>query len=390
MNHDHHLHPRVLMIISLFYPMRGGAEQQAIQLAWALAQAGIKVSVLTRKLPGLPSVERINGVVVYRKIVTVDIGKLFGLLYAVSVFLFLLIHIRHYDIIHCHLAQGFHSPVALFFKFFFGKRVIIKIGATGPLSDFLLLRNTFGGRIFVKMLKYTDRIIVVCKQAYAEALRNGIPQKKIELIPNCVDCTKFIPAPPGERKHGYITFVGRLDTMKGVHILLEAFAQLKDKWRAAQLRIVGDGPEKANLINLARRLHIDDVVQFYGEQNDVHTFLKESYLFVLPSLSEGLPNALLEAMACGLPVIATRVGGTVDIIRDEENGLLVEPGDTRQLAGALSRLLEDQALAGRLGIAARQTMLDNFSIGTMICSYRNVYRCVMSTKGKRTFFIKKG
>lgn len=374
MNPIPHLPPRVLMIISLFYPMRGGAEQQAIQLASGLVRAGIQVSVLTRKLPGLPSFERINGIAVHRRIVTVDIGKLFGLLYAVSVFLFLLINVRRYDIIHCHLAQGFHAPVALFFKIFFGKRVIIKVGATGPLSDFSLLRTTLGGGIFVKMLRHVDRIIVVCKQAYAEALHHGIPQNKIELIPNCVDCTKFTPAAYDNRKTGLITFVGRLDSMKGVHILLEAFAQLKGKWPAARLRIIGDGPEKRNLLDLAHKLHIADAVQFFGERNDIPSLLQESHLFVLPSLSEGLPNALLEAMACSLPVVATRVGGTVDIIRDGENGLLVEAGDSGKLAYALSRMLEDRYFAERLGAAARQTVLDHFSIGYMITAYQTLYR----------------
>ncbi|MCX8043088.1 MAG: glycosyltransferase family 4 protein [Desulfobacterota bacterium] len=371
--------PRILMIISYFYPARGGAEQQAIQLASRLIRQGIPVTVLTRKMCGLPQVECINGISVHRKIITTNKGKLFGLLYLVSVAWFLLRHRTSYDIIHCHLAQGFHSVAALIIKFLFHKRVIIKIGATGELSDFAILRKTFMGWMSVRMLRYADKIVVVCNQARKEALHYGIPPKRIELIPNGVDCTLFTPAP--EQRHpGCITFIGRLDKMKGVDVLLEAFSLLRQQGVRAILRIIGDGPEMSRLIAHAQALRISNDVFFYGLQDDIPGLLRETAIFVLPSFSEGLSNVVLEAMACGLPVVATRVGGIPDIIVDHDNGLLVEPNNPDQLKSAIQCLIEDRALADRLGKAAQQTVLESCSFERVTKAYLTLYHTIIVPK----------
>ena len=370
--------PKILMIISLFSPVRGGAEQQALQLAAGLQKHALSVAILTRKLSGLPVYEEINGVPVYRNITTVNIGKLFGLVYAVSVFWFLLRHRHSYDIIHCHLAQGLHTPVALVIKFLLKKSVIIKIGATGALSDFSVLRTSLMGHSMVRLLRHADRLVVVCKQAFTEALQNGIPKERIVLIPNSVDCTMFRPLSE-QRQQGCITFTGRLDRMKGVDVLIHAFALLKARGAAARLRIIGEGPEQENLKALASSLCLADEVFFYGVRHDIPHLLNEAALFVLPSLSEGLSNAVLEAMACGLPVVATRVGGIPDIITDGVNGLLVPPGQPEQLAEALWHVLNDRALAEKLGANARRTVIEQYCLDNMLTAYQSLYQNVQPT-----------
>lgn len=362
---------RVLMVISHFYPLRGGAEQQALQLAHGLVRRGVQVGVLTRSMPGLPPYEDIGGIAVHRRIRTVGIGKLFGLLYAVTVCGYLVRHRNEYDIIHCHLAHGLHSPVAVLVKVAFKKPVIIKVGATGPLSDFTLLQSSLAGGLLMRLLRRADRIVAVCGQAAAEAVRAGIPEQNVAVIHNGVDLDLFAPAPERQLP-GCITFIGRLDAMKGVDVLLQAFARLM-RHCAATLRIVGDGPERDRLRVLADRLGIGDAVLFFGVREDIPRLLQESSVFALPSRSEGLPNVVLEAMACGLPVVATRVGGTPELVQDGRTGLLVQPNDPEALRVALQRLLNDPTYARELGACGRRVAQERFGIGRAIAAYYALY-----------------
>ena len=360
------------MVISLFYPHCGGAEQQALNLARGLISSGFSVSILTRRTGTLASYEKIQGVPVYRSIRTVPWGKLFGLTYMLTVFLFLH-RMRHsYDIIHCHLAQGFHSPVSLLVRALFKKKIVIKIGATGPLSDFKMLQRVLLGNFFLRLLRHADRIITVCGQATVEARTMGIPFSSIEQIPNGVDTDLFRPL-SDRKKNSCITFVGRLDYMKGVHVLLQAFQLLKQKNSDACLQIIGNGPEREPLKKMAQEFGISDSVVFCGEVQDVAPRLQQSAALVLPSLSEGLSNVVLEAMACGLPVVATRAGGTVDLINDGVSGILVEPERADTLCEALYQILSDTTLAQRLGAEARRVVEKQFSLQTIVSRYIQLY-----------------
>jgi glycosyltransferase involved in cell wall biosynthesis len=361
------------MIISQFYPHIGGAEQQALNLAKALTGKGIPVSVLTRRILGLKAHEEIQGIPVYRSIRVLDRGKWFGITYMIMVFWFLF-RMRHsYDIIHCHLVHGVHSPVALTFKALFKKKVIIKVAGTGPISDLKMLRELMFGNSFLRQLKQADRVITVCHQATREAQKLGIPISSIAQIPNGVDTRHFRPSPNHE-KNNEITFIGRLDYMKGIHILLEAFKILKRRGVNAQLRIIGDGPDREKLEGMAEDLSISGSVTFSGEIKDVVVPLQESAVFVLPSLSEGLSNVLLEAMACGLPIVATRIGGNIDLIKDGVNGILVDPERPDQLSNALRKILRDNDLARCMGIEARKTVEEQFSMDSVVKRYVELYK----------------
>ena len=361
------------MIISFFYPHLGGAEQQALRLAAQLTKRGVHVAVLTRKFKGLPSYEVIKDIPVYRHIRILPWGKSFALTYMLSVFWFLLKKRHAYDIIHCHLLQGFHSVVAIVFKALFQKKVVIKVGATGPLSDFVMLKNVFLGDFLLKKITRADKLVTVCSQSTAEALQEGFTASQVEQIPNGVDTNHFKPfSSSGNQKN--ITFIGRLDHMKGVQVLLDAFKTLKEDGVTAHLTIIGDGPDRDKLQNLARDAGVNDSISFCGAVEDIIPYLQKSALFVLPSLSEGLSNVLLEAMACGLPIVATRVGGNIDLIRDGENGILVETENSNQLSEAMKKILQDKALAKKLGSEARKTVEQRFSLISIADRYLSLYQ----------------
>jgi glycosyltransferase involved in cell wall biosynthesis len=175
--------------------------------------------------------------------------------------------------------------------------------------------------------------------------------KRTIVIPNAVDVTGLPRSQPGGHKRPLIVSVGRLKAPKDFSTLVRALGNLPpDSFEAL---IVGEGPDRDRLEEEIHALGLDNRVRLAGERRDVPELLARADVFVLSSASEGMPVSVLEAMAAGLPVVASRVGGVPEQIADGETGLLVEPGDPDELAAALTRLTHDAALRGRLGSAAR-------------------------------------
>jgi glycosyltransferase involved in cell wall biosynthesis len=367
------------MVISHFHPFLGGAEQQALFLSEQLIQKGYAVAVLTRSFPDLPSFESIRGIPVYRQIRTINRGKLFGLTYILSVLWFLFCRRSSYDIIHCHLL-GFHSAIAVLFKWLFKKKTCSLVGATGVISDFSQIKNVFLGKLLLRLIARSDRLIVLCSQSRREARDEGIASAQLVNIPNGVDTGYFMPGSAIREKGNRIIFIGRLDYLKGVDILLQALRTLIDAQIPAQLDILGDGPDREKLTQLSNKLGPRDSIIFHGTVNGVAPYLQQASLFVLPSLSEGMPNVVLEAMACGLPVVATRVGGIVDIIENGKNGLLVDAQHPGQLYEAMKQVLTNKELAQQLGSAARKTIAERFSLPAIVDCYTTLYQEMMASR----------
>ena len=164
--------------------------------------------------------------------------------------------------------------------------------------------------------------------------------------------------------------VGRLDRQKGFATLIEAMARLKET--PARCAILGDGPERARLEALIRRRGLERTVRLLGEQ-DAAPWLPAFDVFCLPSLWEGLPNSLLEAMALGLPVVASGVDGVPEAVTDGKDGLLVPPEDSDALAAALGALTNDAGRRAALGAAAKATAGERFTSARMIAEYESAY-----------------
>ena len=368
------MQPKILFITSLFHPFCGGAERQALLVAQQLQKHGISVSVLTRQFPDLQQKELVHGVQVYRSIRTIPAGKLFGISYFLFCFWFLFKKRHSYDIIQCYILNAFHCLPSVIMKYLFRKKVAIRISATGPLSDFLTLRQGLFGNFFLSLIRKADKIIVLCSQSQQEAQAAGFNPHQIIHIPNGVDLSVFVPATQPPALSQNILFVGRLDQMKGVDILLEAIAELKKRGLKTTCTIVGDGPIKEGLQSLTRKLNIESQVVFAGTCSDIVRHLHTAAVFVLPSRSEGMPNVVLEAMACGVPVIAASVGGIPDIIQNGRNGLLIAPDDIKALSSALASLFTDPDLAARIGTQARMDAESLFSLDRITDAYLALYQ----------------
>lgn len=216
----------------------------------------------------------------------------------------------------------------------------------------------------------------------------GIAARKIVCIPNGVDTAKFmVPSRPvvarpitGEfapRGTLLIMNVGRLDPVKDQAGLIEAFARLCNTSELAgqrvRLAIVGEGGERTNLAGRIARLGLSDRVRLFGNRTDVPALLGEADVFVLSSVAEGMPGVVLEAMASGLPVVATRVGGTGELVVDGETGTLAPASDGSALTEALDRYARNPELRLEHGRAGRRRVESHFSLAAMLSAYTRLY-----------------
>lgn len=219
--------------------------------------------------------------------------------------------------------------------------------------------------------------------------RVGIAPGRIETIHNGVDTERHRPADDDRRRRmrsrlGYsdddILFgsVGTLYWIKDPETLLQAAAEVCKRHPRAAFLWVGDGRLRQSLRAGAERMGLDGRVRYLGRRDDVADILAALDVFVLPSIIEGLSYSILEAMATGLPVVATRVGGNPELIRDGREGLLLPPRRPQQLAGALITLAGDIRLRRRLGAAGRRRVEERFSLRKMVDRYQGMYRCALS------------
>ncbi len=213
--------------------------------------------------------------------------------------------------------------------------------------------------------------------------REGVPPARIRLIANGLDPARFIPAPfiPARARPAAarVVMVANLRAEKGHDTLLTAVPRILEHHPEATFTLVGDGPRRGPLEVLVRALGIASQVRFAGESADVASILREHDLFVLPSRSEAFPNALIEAMATALPVVATRVGGIPEVVRDGVNGRLVPPDDPAALAGAVVALMDDPAQAYALGQAARLDVERHYTIDRMVERFEQLYLAEIET-----------
>ena len=223
--------------------------------------------------------------------------------------------------------------------------------------------------------------------------RVGLRGERVVQIYNGVDTTRFRPRSAAEATPEGLPFapgqglclvgtVGRMQAVKNQLLLARAFVRLlREQPSLAQtlrLVVVGDGPERAAVAALLAESGVAHLCWLPGERSDVPALMRSLDVFVLPSLAEGISNTILEAMACGLPVVATRVGGNAELVDDGRSGLVVPSEDEAALAGALGHLAADPALAARMGREARADAVRRFSLDAMVAAYQGLYEGMLA------------
>src|SRR4030042_3795671 len=240
--------------------------------------------------------------------------------------------------------------------------------------------------------KITDKIVAVSEDVKEDIIRyDRIAPSKIEVIPNGIDVERFNPEKNttdirkefslGENDI-VIGFIGRIVPAKGLEYLLNALPYLNEKFKSIKLLIVGEGSLVEELKERAKKNNIFNNILFTGRRRDIPEILASINIFVMPSIAEGFPNALLEAMAMGKPIVATEVGGIPEIVKNGFNGLLVPPRDTVSLSKAIKELISNDQLAAKLGQAASNLVHDNLSIKAIAQKWQSLYLSILKEKAR--------
>jgi len=248
--------------------------------------------------------------------------------------------------------------------------VMAKRGKVINLAQYGYLR-TFGLWLF----KNADRIICLTKSDAQEIIGFGCPSEKIRVIPNAVDADRFRPG--RERQENLIVWVGRFVPEKGLKYLIKAAKIVVKESKDIEFTLVGYGPLEANIMKLAFDYGLlNDTVHFTGplDRNQVAAILGKASIAVLPSLKEGLPLSLLEAMSCGTAVVASKIPGINEVIRNDHNAILIPPKEPELLAKSMMELLKNKRLRENLGRNARRTVLEKYSWSVVMNDMERLYR----------------
>lgn len=389
---------KVLMVISQFNPIIGGAEKQTELLAKKLVEKGIGVSVVTGWWNlKTPRKQIIDGIRVFRNFSfwgmfgVKGIRTLGGLIYMFTLGLYLLIHRREYDLIHVHQAL-YPAFVSVFVgKQIFGKPVFVKTASSGKTSDLKLLKGfPLGGFQLRYLLRKMDCLVAVSKMSGKDFIEAGYPESQITFIPNGVEIG-LKDASKSNQSTNVLTMT-RFSEEKGVDVLLKAWSKIVPKEKNLKLTVIGDGPLKSELERMSESLGISESVEFTGLISNVARYLSCADVFVLPSRTEGMSNALLEAMSYGFPCIATKVGGNGELLGEEDreirlgeyviarNGLLVNPDDVKGLSEAILYFMQNQRQREEMGRRSREFVKKNYSIDSVADRYIALYQSMLNKR----------
>jgi glycosyltransferase involved in cell wall biosynthesis len=397
--------PRVLVLTAYYHPVIGGVETHARQLVTHLHRAGFDVQVATKQVGREQPRETLVDNVPVHRVGPAGNRSAGGKWLMLPALFAKVLELRAlFDVIVCIDYRGI-GLAAVTAGRMLGRAVIAQGETAGVLA-----RAGNGSQSglapesgIVRLLKapvravyrHADHIVCIGRDLEREALAAGVPRERVHYLPHGVDLERFRPAAPGERELirndlGWpadcpiVLFVGRLSVEKGVMDLLAAWRLVRHP--RAILAIVGpDMPGHPWDAGTRARAYVAEHalgsrVRFEGPVADPSPFFRAADSFVQPSHFEALGNTALEAMASGVPVVASGVGGLADFCVDGENALLHEPRSAESLARVLDRMLEDAALRARLAGAARRTAADRFELSALLGRYVSLIEAAARTR----------
>ena len=373
----------ILMIAPQFFPLIGGYETAAIRLSSALITNGNKVQVVTeRRYKQWKQDEIIDSVPVHRLFSIYKKG-IHQISFNLSLFFFVLIYGWKFDLFHVH-KYGESSAVIAFLGKLMRKPVLLKTTSTGSMGIAKSSDKSLFKTIINKSFFLIDAFIATSVTASEEIKALGISSQKVLVIPNGIDENVFRPlslsekqSVRGELQINNDSFVciycGRLSEAKNPLGLINAWKTVAKEISSAQLLIVGDGELMNDTVALVRTHNLEDTVVFAGMQKFPVDFYQSADLFVLPSHREGLSNALLEALSCGLPVVSTQVSGSIDIVEQNNVGKLVKIGDMKAFSDEIINLYKNKKLREEMRDNARKFTENNVSISSVAQKTEELY-----------------
>jgi len=370
----------------------GGMERQASQVAAALAERNCNVIFVTcaywarMRKDRLKIIDLFGGVPIYRIPIFRGWRLINALLFFLGGVIILILLKNRYTIIHAHQIHTSGLIACALKGLLPSRRVIIKNPAGGEFGDLKQIDQMPCSRLIKRfLLRMTDIFIGVSEETINEMADAGF--QPLKLIPNGVNTKLFAPVGAEEKlemrneilgsvAYDYIAlFVGRLGPEKNVFVLLNAVARLKLN---VLLLVVGEGALRGELQEYASTRNIQQQVVFLGSVRDVHRFYQIADVFILPSLSEGLPNVLLEAMSCGTPPIGSDIASIRSLIEHKHNGYLFRNDEPKDLEQAMTDILTNRQLAHALSQNSRKSVEDGFSLDRVADEYLGLYESLVS------------
>lgn len=373
-------------------PVCGGLENQALKLSRSLVPLLESVVVLSNQHSGTkqPLREEVDGLHVLRS--SWKQGTRIGLIWNLMVALwFLLLNRGRYDVIHVHNLSSYATLVS-FAAWILRRPCLVKLPNVGDQGIPGLCRGPLG-KFRKHLLRRATAFVAMSPVSVAELTAIGIDERRIFKMVNGIDFSQFDRlargASPDEfdcplNHHGKVRFIftGRLITQKGLDDLIGAWKLFAEQTAAeAELLIAGSGAEESRLKALVTELGLDGSVRFLGFRDDVPLLLRSADVFVLPSHSEGNSNSILEAMAAGLPVVATDVGGSALLVGEDGKRYIVEPRSIEKLSEVLLRLAESDSERVETGKKMRERVEKYFSIDGIAASYAAAYKILKEDGG---------
>ena len=371
------------MIVHSVFESTGGAEIQAKRLASNLQRRGwvVKVVGLRPKRSGVTAGDHELPV---ETLSTVSFPGIAGpaLMFKLARYLFR--HRSEYDAIHVHIMKTMALVAGVAGKVLH-KPVVLKVSGYDELDNGSLnpqLSNKMRNRLINWGCKKASAVVAISRLTERRLQQCGYREQQIVYLPNGVDIDRFRPINDKFKLRKEIgvdselmgVFVGRFVHEKGLFDLLDAWRSVREANSDAVLVLVGDGrlrPAVQALVEADPVLRVS--VKLAGESRQVEKYLNAADCYVSASLTEGLSNTMLEAMACGLPLVSTAVSGAEDIIENQQNGFVVPIGDSKALAKAVSAIFGNSDMAREMGRRSRQMAMERFDIDKVIDRYERLY-----------------
>lgn len=375
---------RICYVLSRFHPHASGAERQALAQGTELVRRGHDVRVLTRHIPGLARDETLQGVAVHRWVATSNRGPLFGLSFVHGLVHALWRLRSRYDLVHTHQGLWESISTGLARDLLRGKPILVQPASAGFFGEAQEMARTKGFAVLRRLALRNRHFAAISAEIEREWRALGVPSDQIERMASGVDAERFHPGPSVEEgalpPRPRVVFTGRLHPQKNLDLALDIWPEVVRR-TGAFLILVGDGPDRARLEAKAAALGVGSSVVFAGAFADPSAILRAADVFLLPSVAEGMSNSLLEAMATGLPCLASEIGGNTDLIESGRNGLLIASEDRDGWTAAVVRVLLDRRFAAELGAAARSRIETDFALPVIVDRYVDLYRRLLGVRG---------
>ena len=383
---------RIVFVLPTYLPETfGGGEQQARKIAQALSRRGLAVTILAPRLSRTSQRREIDGKVQIRRFRLRRAPNLGGrhiasfLQWSTKLIFWLWRHRNEYDVIH--IVHGrLHAVPAVLAGRLIGRPTLVKIGRGGETFDLdVVNKKRLLGTQFARVIqRHACRYIANSREISIDLRRWNIKESRICRIPNGVELPQ-LEACSHSTQGPRLVYLGRLDPEKAIDMMIRVFSRLSTSY-GAQLTIVGDGPCRAELEALVKSAGLEEKVTFTGALLDVGPVLRESNIFVSTSTSEGMSNALLEAMSYAVVPLVSKVSGVADIVEDGNSGFVFALGDPNAFEAKLKGAVELTPEARRsFGNAARKKVQQEFDIEEIAERHIALYRELGSELTKKKY-----